>query len=479
MQKSLLVRLAFGVHGADVVTATTASTDVAVTSTLLVLSLNIQVSGVTRSTGVTTIPTTESTGVAIPATGVAAELTRVAIVYRWRHPRSFARCRLRIPASAVSSPFPPYPHVSVVVVDTDGGGGDDCGRWARVRQAAGGSGNDSSSSGGGRRRGGIGGCGCTGAGSGGGGGGGGGYTMRGREGSGAPGDPGTCGGRCCRCPSAARAAASILRRWKPTIFGYAMLASLLAAQFLPPRYRASQEHKGDTPLPPPPRRQSQVASGGGFNGDGVISGGGDTASSGSGVGGSLEVGGGLEQGSKGKLSEQKKVPGLRQGSCKPFNITDLLLLSTTPTSSSTSSDYDNGGSGQCYPLNTWLVDQVCSCHSAHRLEALMSARLNFCSILPAFSCASTSPQAPPLAGAAPPCTPLRNVTGQEGAGCTCPILTSEASCKDYLRTLVDLDREAQQRFQDFKDILRRYDCNATYSVKWTCTQCESSQTVCV
>ncbi|KAL8620771.1 hypothetical protein ACOMHN_043814 [Nucella lapillus] len=83
--------------------------------------------------------------------------------------------------------------------------------------------------------------------------------------------------QCCRCRVAVATAA--LRRWRPKVFGYAMLVSLLAAHLLPPVWASSRPHPAPSLTPPlqaggPPPTDDGWGGGGGGGGGRRAGGGG-------------------------------------------------------------------------------------------------------------------------------------------------------------------------------------------------------------
>lgn len=49
---------------------------------------------------------------------------------------------------------------------------------------------------------------------------------------------------------------------------------------------------------------------------------------------------------------------------------------------------------------------------------------------------------------------------------------SADECRACLQPLQDADRQAYATFQEFKEMLKHFDCHATFSSQWNCTDCE-------
>lgn len=158
-------------------------------------------------------------------------------------------------------------------------------------------------------------------------------------------------------------------------------------------------------------------------------------------------------------------------SCKPFNHRDP----------------DDPDSARCRrrsrtSLTEWTMCQICSCTTRYRrLNAVIPTLLPFCSHLPLnylLPCAATAPSSSSSSDTVedrddddvdPACKEGCDGPGKE-SGCMC----SKKDCVTRLHRLLRVDQEVEERFQAFKGLLDRYDCNSNYSVRWRCEHCEVS-----
>ncbi|GFN74159.1 hypothetical protein PoB_000066500 [Plakobranchus ocellatus] len=107
---------------------------------------------------------------------------------------------------------------------------------------------------------------------------------------------------------------------------------------------------------------------------------------------------------------------------------------------------------RCLLLDSQLVDLVCDTLQAPEcFSVIEKTHLRFCSN---YNAASVSCFFHPNAQA------NRN----------CDL----GDCKSYLTQVIESDRQAEINYKGFLDLIDRYDCSQTYSVKWTCEHCKQA-----
>ncbi|XP_060073054.1 NALCN channel auxiliary factor 2-like [Ylistrum balloti] len=101
---------------------------------------------------------------------------------------------------------------------------------------------------------------------------------------------------------------------------------------------------------------------------------------------------------------------------------------------------------QCLDLNSQFSESICNISETHRTQEIRKYRLNFCKEYSVFSV-----------------IPNKDIVNE----------IEHTGCLNYLQKIILLDQEVENMYEEFKQIMFKFDCSRTqYSVKWTCVDCE-------
>ncbi|OWF41855.1 transmembrane protein FAM155A-like [Mizuhopecten yessoensis] len=130
-------------------------------------------------------------------------------------------------------------------------------------------------------------------------------------------------------------------------------------------------------------------------------------------------------------------------------------LPTYPSASSCEFRYDGGSTGspysnrsQCLYLNSQFSENICNISKTLRRQELGKYHLKFCFDYPVYKV-----------------IPNKDISHE----------IEDTGCLNYLQKIIFLDLEIAKMYEEFKQIMFKYDCYQTkYSVKWTCEHCETA-----
>lgn len=106
---------------------------------------------------------------------------------------------------------------------------------------------------------------------------------------------------------------------------------------------------------------------------------------------------------------------------------------------------------QCLYLNSYISENICNLRvdkQRRREQELRKYHLKFCSDYPLYQVISK-----------------HNISNE----------IENMGCLDYLKRIISLDLEVENMYDEFREIMVKFDCSRTkYSVKWRCEDCEVS-----
>ncbi|XP_033759857.1 transmembrane protein FAM155B-like [Pecten maximus] len=128
-------------------------------------------------------------------------------------------------------------------------------------------------------------------------------------------------------------------------------------------------------------------------------------------------------------------------------------LPAHPSDSSCEIRNDGGSSpfvnrSQCLSLSSRFSENICNISETLRTQELRKYKLKFCSDYTVYAV-----------------IPNKDIVRE----------IEDAGCLNYLQKVIFLDLEVEKMYEEFKQIMFKFDCSRTkYSVKWACVDCETA-----